>query len=151
MSGQICFAKGCNWGPIWGSLGYYAKKVLNEKQLPKMQVVAQLGSYYTVVLVNYFTEVMVAYQVVGNWGVEEVTCSKPHIRRKFLKMKSLASCVQTLLLCLPKVIQCIFVKVRRYSLILSLGSGLIFVHVTALIQMFSGIMTKYLVLKSNRR
>ena len=37
MSGQIqeCFAKGCNWGPIWGSLGYYAKKVLNEKQLPK--------------------------------------------------------------------------------------------------------------------
>ena len=72
MSGQIqeCFAKGCNWGPIWGSLGYYAKKVLNEKQLPKMQVVAQLGSYHTILLANYFTEVMVAYQEVGNWGVE---------------------------------------------------------------------------------
>ena len=30
-------AKGCNWGPIWGPLGQYAKKVLNEKQLPKME------------------------------------------------------------------------------------------------------------------
>ena len=73
-----------------------------------MQVVAQLGSYHTVVLVNYFTEVMVAYQVVGNWGVDEVTYSEPHIRRKFFKMKSLATCVQTLLLSLSKVIQYIF-------------------------------------------
>ena len=98
-------------------------------------------------LVNYFTEVMVAYQVVGNWGVDEVTYSEPHIRRKFFKMKSLATCVQTLLLSLPlkcnTVHSCQGTKIVLK--ILLLGSGLIFVHVTALIQMFLGIMSKYLV------
>ena len=96
MSGQICFAKGCNWGPIWGSLGYYAKKGFERK------TTSENASRYT-------TRKLL-YNLVGELfhrGYGGIPGSR--YRRKFLRMKSLATCVQTLLLLsLLKVIQYIF-------------------------------------------